>query len=137
MLVNRIRIRVEFGDCDPAKIVYFARYLHWFDQATSALFRAAGLPLDALLREQGILLPVVEAHARYLKPSSYGDELVAETQLANWKKSSFTISHRILRGDELAVEGWVVHVWAHAHPSERGRLQSAPFPAEVIRKLTN
>ncbi len=136
MFVNRIRIRVEFGDCDPANIVYFARYFHWFDQCTSALFRAARLPLDELFREQAIRIPVVDARARYLKPSSYGDELLAETQLTAWKKSSFTISHRILRNGDLAVEGWMVHVWATAHAAESQRFQSVPLPAEAIQKLT-
>jgi acyl-CoA thioesterase FadM len=39
MFVNRIRIRVEFGDSDPANIAFFANYFRWSDQCTSALFR--------------------------------------------------------------------------------------------------
>ncbi len=136
MFVNQLRIRVEFGDCDPANIVYFAKYFVWFDQCTSALFRAAGLPLDELFHKQGVLIPVVDARARYLKPSSYGDELVAETSLTAWKKSSFTISHRILCDGDLVVEGWATHVWATAHPTESRRLQSVPLPSEAIGKLT-
>src|SRR5208282_2141370 len=69
MFVNRIRIRVEFGDCDPAKIVFYANYFRWFDQCTSALFRAAGLPLGELFKSYGVVgIPLVEARARFITP---------------------------------------------------------------------
>jgi 4-hydroxybenzoyl-CoA thioesterase len=138
MLVNRIRIRVEFGDCDPANIVFFANYFRWFDQCTSALFRAAGLPLAELFKAHAVVgIPLVEAKARFIIPSKYGDELVAESCVTEWKKSSFVISHRFLRDGVLAVEGWETHVWAAAHPTKAHRLQSVPLPTEVIRKLSD
>jgi 4-hydroxybenzoyl-CoA thioesterase len=138
MFVNRIRIRVEFGDCDPANIVFFANYFRWFDQCTSALFRAAGLPLGELFKAHGVVgIPLVEAKARFIIPSKYGDELVAESRITEWKKSSFVISHRFLRDGVLAVEGWETHVWAAAHPTKAHRLQSVPLPREVIRKLSD
>ncbi len=136
MFVNRVRIRVEFGDCDPANIVYFARYFEWFDRCTSALFRAAGVPVEELFKKEGVLIPLVEARARYLASSTYGDELTAESCVTEWKKSSFVIHHRFLRDGELAVEGWETHVWASAHPKEARRLRSVPLPSEVIEKLS-
>ena len=36
-------VTVEWGDCDPAGIVYYPAYFKWFDQATYRLFLAAGL----------------------------------------------------------------------------------------------
>ncbi len=137
MFINRIRIRVEFGDCDPAQIVFFANYFRWFDQCTTALFRAAGLPLQQLFKVHGVVgIPLVEARARYIIPSAYGDELVAESCVTEWKKSSFVISHKFLREGELAVEGWETHVWAAAHPTQANRMKSVPLPAEVIRRLS-
>ena len=137
MFVNRLKIRVEFSDCDPAQIVFYANYFRWFDNCTSALFRAAGLPLKELFLAHGVLgIPVVEARARYMIPSAYGDELIAESCVSEWKKSSFVISHKIFRGQELAMEGWETRVWAARHPSEAHRLRSVPLPQEVIRILS-
>src|ERR1700691_3548870 len=137
MFVNRIQIRVEFGDCDPAQIVFFANYFRWFDQCTTALFRAAGLPLQKLFKAHGVVgIPLVDARARYILPSSYGDELVAESCVTEWKKSSFVISHRFLRDGELAVGGWETDVWAAAHPTQAHRMKSVPLPPQVIRKLS-
>ena len=137
MFVNRIRIRVEFGDCDPANIVFFANYFRWFDQCTSALFRAAGLPLDELFKSHGVIgIPLVEAHARFFIPSKYGDELIAESCVTEWKQTSFVISHKFLSKGELAIEGSETHVWAAAHPTRAHRMKSVPLPQEVIRKLS-
>lgn len=137
MFVNRMRIRVEFGDCDPAQIVFYANYFRWFDNCTSALFRAAGLPLKELFKEHGIVgIPIVEAQARFILPSSFGDELVAESRVSEWRKSSFVISHKFLRDGALAMEGSETRVWAGAHPTETHRLKGLPVPREVIRKLS-
>jgi len=137
MFVNRIRIRVEFGDCDPAQIVFYANYFRWFDECTSALFRAAGLPLQELFKAHGVVgIPIVEARARFIAPSSFGDELVAESSVTEWRKSSFVISHKFLRNGALTVEGSETHVWAAAHPTDAQRLTSVPLPREVIRRLS-
>ena len=137
MFTNRVRIRVEFGDCDPAEIVFYANYFRWFDQCTSALFHAAGLPLRQLFKAHRVVgIPLVEARARFIAPSTYGDELIAESCVTEWKKSSFVISHRFLRDGALVMEGSETHVWAAAHPSDARRLRSVPLPTEVIRKLS-
>jgi 4-hydroxybenzoyl-CoA thioesterase len=81
-------------------------------------------------------IPLVDARARYILPSSYGDELVAESCVTEWKKSSFVISHKFMRGGELAVEGSETHVWAAAHPTKPGRMKSVPLPEDVVRILS-
>ena len=137
MFVNRVRIMVEWGDCDPAEIVFYPNYFRWFDQCTTALFRAAALPLEKLFKAHGVVgIPLVEARARFMIPSSYGDELVAESSVTEWRKSSFVMSHKFLREGALALEGWETRVWVVAHPTEAHRMTSAPLPEEVIRKLS-
>jgi 4-hydroxybenzoyl-CoA thioesterase len=137
MFVNRIRIRVEFGDCDPANIVFFANYFRWFDQCISALFRAAGLPLGELFKSHGVVgIPLFEAQARFLIPSKYGDELMAESSVTEWKKTSFVVSHKFLSDGKVAVEGSETHVWAAAHPTKANRMKSVTWPQEVVRKLS-
>ena len=42
MFVNRRTVRIEWGDCDPAGIVYYPRYFQMFDASTQYLFEAAG-----------------------------------------------------------------------------------------------
>jgi 4-hydroxybenzoyl-CoA thioesterase len=42
MFVNRRDVQIQWGDCDPANIVYYPRYFEMFDDSTSILFEAAG-----------------------------------------------------------------------------------------------
>ena len=137
MFVNRKRILIEFADCDPANIVFFANYFRWFDDCTTALFAAAGLPIRKLFRFYDVIgIPVVEANARFLAPSTYGDELEVESFVAEWRKSSFVITHKFFRERELMLEGREIRVWAAAHPTESNRMKGVPLPKEVIEKLS-
>ena len=137
MFVNRRRILIEFGDCDPANIVFFANYFRWFDDCTSALFTAAGLPARELFRSHGVLgIPVVEVNARFIAPSTHGDEVEVESKVTELRKSSFVITHNFFRRNELLLEGRETRVWAEAHPTEEGRMKAVPLPREVIEKLS-
>ena len=136
MLVNRKTIHIEFGDCDPAGIVYSPRYFAFFDAATFALFERAGIPKRTLIKDYGIVgTPLVDARARFMLPSSYGDEVVVESAVVEWRRSSFEISHKLFRGETLAVEGTETRVWAAPHPDDPKRIKALPIPAEVIARF--
>jgi 4-hydroxybenzoyl-CoA thioesterase len=138
MRVHRKQIHVEWGDCDPAGIVYFPRYFEYFDACTNALFESAGLPKPELLRTYGIVgIPLVEAHARYIAPSSFGDKVLVETRITEWKGSSFRVEHKLYRGEILAVEATEVRVWTVRVGSDPKRIESRPIPREVIERFTD
>ena len=133
--MNRKRILVEFGDCDPARIVFFANYFRWFDDCTTALFQAAGLPIRKLFPSCGVVgIPVVQASAQFFAPSTQGDELVVESSVTELRKSSFVITHKFFHAKELLLEGTETRVWAAAHPTKPNRLKAVPLPKKVITK---
>ena len=137
MLVNHKRLLVEWGHCDPARIVFYPQYLAWFDSCTSALFAAAGMPINALFESHGVVgVPLVDVKARFLIPSTFGDELRAESGVTEWRRSSFVVRHRLFKADALAVEGFETRVWTGSDPGNPGRLKSRPLPAEVIERLS-
>jgi len=41
------QVTVEFGDCDPAQIVYYPNFFRWMDAASRHFFIACGVPLFA------------------------------------------------------------------------------------------
>lgn len=134
MLTNRREISVEWGDCDAAGIVYFPRYFEWFDACTAALFRRAGFETRTLLDAFGIIgFPVVQARARFVHPSTFGDVVIVQSTIARIGRSSFDVEHRLLRAEAIAVEGFETRVWTVR--GESG-LRSAPIPAEVVARLT-
>ncbi len=137
MFVNRREIAIEWGDCDPAGIVFFPNYLAYFDVATNALFlRALGLNKYEMIGKYGITgLPLVDVGARFFIPSVFGEVVTIESTVAEIKRSSFRMQHRLLKGDALAVEGYEIRVWTCRDPANPEKFRSRPIPEEVIAKL--
>ena len=47
-IVNVFPCQVQWGDCDPAGIIFYPTYFRWIDAASWALFDAVGYsPVDA------------------------------------------------------------------------------------------
>jgi 4-hydroxybenzoyl-CoA thioesterase len=138
MLVNRRALRIEWGQCDPVGIVFYPQYLIIFDTSTGWLFERTGLRPLAMRRKYGIVgLPIVEVGARFIKPCRFDDDVVAESEISEWGRSSFTVRHRLLRNGELAVDGFEKRVWAAAHPEQEGAIQARPVPDEIIACLSD
>lgn len=92
---NRRRFRVEFGDCDPARIAYYPNLITWVDHSTHHLFEAAGFPLRDLQASRGIQVPVVGLNVRFLSPATWGDEIDIDSHIVRWGSKSFDVQHRI------------------------------------------
>lgn len=137
MLVNTRHLRIEWGDCDPAGIVYYPRYLAFFDACTCALIeRALGMTKPEYLKAYGFDgHPLVNAHARFIIPTTFGDDVTIETTAVAFRRSSFDIRHRLLKHGKLAVEGSETRVWIKTDPVS-GRMKSEPLPREVVERIT-
>ena len=136
MLTNRKTIHVEWGDCDPAGIVYYPRYFAYFDNCTSALFEAAGLPKRQMLKWYDIVgIPMVDTRARFLAPSKFGDDIVVESRISEWRRSSFDVEHKVFKGDVLAVECSETRVWAVRSKSDAEGIEGHPVPQDVIARF--
>lgn len=142
MLVNRRTVRIEWADCDAAGIVFYPNYFAIFDSSTHHLFEAAGWKKRDLIAEFDIVgYPMVDTGAKFLVPSTFGDDIVVETQVAEFSRSSFKIAHRVLKpgpdgGEIVAIEAHEVRVWVGRHPDDPKKMKSKPIPDEVIRRLS-
>jgi 4-hydroxybenzoyl-CoA thioesterase len=136
MLINVKEIKIEWGDCDPAGIVYFPRYFEYFDAATNSLFERAGLPKARMLQTYEIIgIPLVEAHSRFLIPSRFGDSVSIRSSVSEWGRSSFSVHHELLKGSDLAVEGFEKRVWTARSPEDSAKLVSRAIPQSVKDKF--
>lgn len=130
MLISRRTVQIEWGDCDPAEIVFYPRYFAWFDASTANHFKVAGLPKPELVRKYSVVgFPMVDTRAKFHVPSRYGDEVVIETRITRFGTSSFEVEHKLLRGDTLAVEGFEKRVLVTR--STDGGISSCPVPEDV------
>ncbi len=136
MLTNQRTVRIEWGDCDPAGIVYFPRYFEIFDACTVALFERAGFHKREMLQAFGTAgIPLVDVKSRFMIPSRFGEDVNVESSIAEWGKSSFVVRHRLMKGDALAVECFETRVWVARATDDPERFESRPIPAEVKEKF--
>jgi acyl-CoA thioester hydrolase len=67
-----IRKKVHWGDCDAARIVWFPRFLEWFEEAEEELYVALGQPRQELLDRYDFGMPRVELHTTFHAPARAG-----------------------------------------------------------------
>src|ERR1700689_5328107 len=105
MLTNTRTTRIEWGDCDPAGIIFYARYFEIFDTSTTVLIeRALGMKKIEYLKTFDFLgHPLVETRAKFRLPIRFGDEIAVETALTACGRSSFKIEHRLSKSGVLSV----------------------------------
>jgi 4-hydroxybenzoyl-CoA thioesterase len=137
MLTNTRLIRVQWGDCDPAGIVFYPRYFEWFDACTILLFeKATGMIKKRMLETYtGGGLVLLEARAVFKIASHYGEDLEIETGVTEFRRSSFFVHHKVMKGGTLALEGFETRLWTVRDPQDGDKIKSAPMPAEIRAAL--
>lgn len=134
MVSHQTAHRVRWGEADPAGIVYYPRFLEWFDEASDELFRALGLPWERFFPEQGITgLPILEVHCRFTAPLRYGDDLRIVSTIAEVRDKTLRIEHVVKHGETTCATGYEVRAWAV--PAEDGALRARPIPEAVAARL--
>jgi acyl-CoA thioester hydrolase len=100
------RLRVRYAETDAAGVVYYANYLTYFEVVRVELLRALGRPITAI-EADGVLLPVVEARLKYIRPARLDDLLDVSVSVGSVGPASFAFDYEITRDDGLLlVVGW-------------------------------
>jgi len=135
--LSRRQFTIEWGHCDPAGIVFNSRFFEFFDWATWLLFEAAlGVKPPDLAGAFGIVgIPLVDASARFLAPARFGDVVEMQSQVSEFRRSSFDVDHRLFVRGGLAVEGRETRVWATRDPADAARIKAQPIPPEVTARF--
>lgn len=125
-------VDVQFGDCDPAGIVFFPNFSRWMDAASLAFFMQCGLPpWRELVKTRGIVgTPLLEINTKFIRPVTYGETIAIATWVEEWRTKVFVQQHRVTRGDELICEGREVRAFVTREPGT-DRLRAIPVPADI------
>jgi 4-hydroxybenzoyl-CoA thioesterase len=132
---NSRKVRIEWGDCDPAGIIFYPRYFEIFDASTAALFeRALGITKFKQLKQYDFAgYPLVRTRAKFIRPTRFGDDVVVDTTIS-FGRASFDIEHRLSRGGETCVECSEKRVWV-VRDAATGGIRSQAVPGEVLAKF--
>ena len=127
------RVLVQFGDCDPAGIVFFPNFARWMDESSLGFFMAQGVPpWRELVKTRGIIgTPLLETHTRFLKSATYGEQIEVHTTVEQWAAKTFRHRHVIRRGDDILCEGTEVRAFVVRDPADPERIRAIPVPEDI------
>lgn len=118
---------VQWGDCDPAGIIFYPTYFRWFDAATWGFFASVGYTA-ARMRAEARALPLVSAESQFMHPALQADRCEVRSRIARFGGKSFTVLHEVVRTDgTMLARGVETRVWGR-HIDGQG----SPMKGEVI-----
>ena len=124
-------VAVNFGDCDPAGIVFFPNFSRWMDAASLSFFLLGGVPRGRVLEKtRGIVgPPLLEIHTRFIQSVTYGETIQIETCIEAWHGKAFVQLHRVMRDGELVCEGRETRIFVTRDAT--GKLKSMAVPDDI------
>ena len=87
MYTATTQIRVRYGETDQMGFLYYGNYALYYEVGRAEAIRQLGFTYRQL-EEMGVVMPVVELNAQYLRPALYDDLITVKTILKEMPESS-------------------------------------------------
>ena len=130
-VVAIFRVQLEWGDCDPAGIIFYPTYFRWFDAATWNMFAAAGYHAKRL-RAEGRAMPLVAADCEFKSSAEQQDRCEVRSRIVRWGAKSFVIRHQVVRDDGMLLAlGSETRVWGRHVDGPGSPLKGQPITEEL------
>lgn len=103
-------VRVRYAETDKMGVVYYANYLVWFEVARTDWLRETGWTYRSM-EQDGIGLPVIEAHCEYKSSARYDDEMQIQTTARLVSPVRLAFDYTVVRAGDAAIvaSGYTVH----------------------------
>ena len=136
-LIHRRQFTIEWGDCDPAGIVFNSNFFVFFDSSTWDMFeKVLGVNRADIGKAYDMVgFPLVDVNGRFLKPTKFGELVEVESEVSEFRRSSFDVRHKLTVRGEVAAEGTETRVWAGIDPENPARIKAKPIPQSVIERF--
>ncbi|MBS1659812.1 MAG: acyl-CoA thioesterase [Bacteroidetes bacterium] len=131
MYSSETKIRVRYAETDQMNVVYHGNYAQYFEVGRVEAIRQLGFSYKDL-EETGIIMPVIEWNAKFLRPARYDDLLTVRTILQEWPKD-----HRIrFRQEVYNEDGKLLTVGdILLYFLKSATMEKTPMPREMEEKL--
>lgn len=81
MYSYKYKIRIRYAETDQMGYAYYGNYAKYYEIGRVETIRSLGFAYKDFEAVWGIMLPVVNMEARFIKPAFYDDLLTIETQI--------------------------------------------------------
>ena len=127
----RFPCQVQWGDCDPAGIIFYPTYFRFMDAATWAFMRAVGYDPKRMKSEHRSM-PLVSAECQFIAPAEHGDYCEVRSHVARFGGRSFVVAHDIVRNDGTRLaKGSETRVWGRYANGPGSALKGETISAEI------
>ncbi len=138
MIENKWLHTVEWGECDPAGIVFYPNIYGWFDTSSHQMMKVNGFGQSEMISRHGIVgFPLIETHAQFLKPMTWDEEVAVHSHIEKFSHKTFTIRHRIYnisQSEVLCVDGYEIRIWG-MKDNATGVMNAWALPEEFTQAL--
>lgn len=86
--------KVQYYETDQMGIVHHSNYIRWFEEARTDFMEQLGMGYDEMEKE-GILSPVLEVEATYLRMVRFGDTVTITTKIKEYNGIKLTVAYEI------------------------------------------
>ena len=128
MISSSTAIRVRYAETDMMGLTYHGNYFTWFEVGRVQMMDDLGLPYREL-EKRGYRLPVLEAHANFLRPTFFDDRLDLRVTVRERPTARLRVDYELHRAGELCLTGHTVHAFVN-HQGE-----VVKPPADVLEKM--
>jgi 4-hydroxybenzoyl-CoA thioesterase len=126
-------VRIGFGDCDPAGIVYFPNFYRWMDMAVHEMWERAGWPAERIQQELNLWAwPLIDSGATFRSPSTFNQIITIKSTIVSWSNKTFRTEQKVVRREKdstetFLLEGFTVRFLGEKLP-DSFKLKAAVIP---------
>ena len=131
MYTSETQIRVRYAETDQMDVVYYGNYAQYFEVGRVEGIRQLGLSYKDI-EAAGVIMPVVEFTAKFLRPAHYDDLLTIRTMIRE-----LPVDHRVLFHQEVYnAEGRLLTVGkVLLYFLQRGTMKKIKMPSDLETRL--
>lgn len=104
---HRFAVRVYYEDTDAGGVVYHATFLRYFERARTDMLSLCGIDIAAAQHAGEGVYVVAAAELKYIRPARLGEALTIVSRLTQVRQAACLIQQRVMRDEQLVVEGLV------------------------------
>ncbi len=122
---------MRYGETDQMGYLYYGNYALYYEVGRTDAIRQLGLTYRQL-EEMGVMLPVVELQANYLRPALYDDLITVKTSLRELNQGSKIVFHSELYNEQEQLLNKAVVTLVFYSGKERKKTN---MPEELFNRL--
>lgn len=124
------KIKVNFYDCDPAGILFYANLFKFAHKSYEAIIESFKLR-EEYFDNNNFVVPIIHTQGNYFIPMKPGDEIEVSVYVSQIRNSSFELTYNFTKGDSnTCAQVNTVHVFV-----DKVSFEKINVPAEILENL--